>query len=367
MHSSTPSAQIRQTRRIMLGRVPIGGGAPVSIQSMTNTPTGDADATLAQIGRLAALGCDIVRCAVPNAAVMDAFARICAESPLPVVADIHFDHELAIAAMAAGAHGIRVNPGNMKNADKVRCVAREAARRGCAVRIGVNGGSLAPEVRRRLGNGPEAFVSSAKHYVELFASEGCEALKVSLKSSDVRTTVSACRLFAGQSDLPQHLGVTEAGPMSTGLVKSAMGIGALLLDGIGDTIRVSLTAPPEAEITAAKRILEAAGLRIAAPEIIACPTCGRTSIDLLPLVTAVEEAIIAIQADGYDINLRKVAIMGCEVNGPGEARDADIGIAGNMGQGILFKKGEKVRTLPADQLLDALIAEIKAAAVRRTP
>jgi (E)-4-hydroxy-3-methylbut-2-enyl-diphosphate synthase len=255
----------------------------------------------------------------------------------------------------------------MKNEEKVRSVTREAADRKCVVRIGVNGGSLAPEVRRRLGNGPEAFVASAKHYVELFASEGCEALKVSLKSSDVRTTVSACRLFAGQSDLPQHLGVTEAGPMSTGLVKSAMGIGALLLDGIGDTIRVSLTAPPEAEITAAKRILEAAGLRIAAPEIIACPTCGRTSIDLLPLVTAVEEAIIAIQADGYDINLRKVAIMGCEVNGPGEARDADVGIAGNMGQGILFKKGEKVRTLPADQLLDALIAEIKAAAVRRTP
>jgi (E)-4-hydroxy-3-methylbut-2-enyl-diphosphate synthase len=351
-----------RTRRIMLGGIAIGGGAPVSIQSMCNTATEDADATLAQIKRLEALGCEIIRCAVPSMAVMDALARICRESPLPVIADIHFDHELAIAAMAVGAHGIRVNPGNMKNEQQVRRVAQEAARRSCVVRIGVNGGSLSSELLQRLGDGPEAFVASAMHYSALFQEEGCESLKVSLKSSSVRTTVAACRLFAEQSDLPQHLGVTEAGPLSTGLVKSAMGIGALLLDGIGDTIRVSLTAPPEAEISAAKRILEAAGLRRAAPEIVACPTCGRCSIELLPLVTAVEEAINAIQAEGKVINLRKVAIMGCEVNGPGEARDADVGIAGSKGRGVLFKKGKKVRSLPAEELLPALIAELRAAA-----
>lgn len=364
---NTSPSPARLTRRMMLGRVPIGGGAPVSIQSMTNTPTEDSTATLAQIRRLAAIGCDIVRCAIPLPAVIPSFQRICAESPIPVVADIHFDHQLAIDAMSAGAHGIRVNPGNMTNEDKVRLVARNAALRGCAVRIGVNGGSLAPAIREQLGHGPEAFVASAEHYIRLFTEEGCQALKVSLKSSDVRTTVMACRLFAQRSDLPQHIGVTEAGSLTRGMIKSAMGIGALLLDGIGDTIRVSLTAPPETEITAAKRILEAAGLRAAAPEIVACPTCGRTSIELLPLVAAVEDAINALQADGFEINLRKVAIMGCEVNGPGEARDADVGIAGNRGQGILFKKGVKVKTLPADQLLDALIAEIKAAAVRRQP
>ena len=351
---------MRTTRQIMVGRVAVGGGAPVSIQSMTNTPTGDAAATLEQIHRLARLGCEIIRVALPSPAEIAAFTRICAESPLPVVADIHFDHRLAMAAVAAGAAGIRINPGNMKDEGKVRLVARTAAAAGCAVRIGVNGGSLAPAVRERLGHGPDALVESALQYARWFEEEGCRAMKVSLKSSDVRVTVAACREFAARSELPLHLGVTEAGPMSCGLIKSAMGIGTLLLDGIGETIRVSLTAPPEEEIIAAKRILEAAGLRSAAPEIISCPTCGRTGIGLFQLVAAVEAAIADLQAQGLEVGLRKIAVMGCEVNGPGEARDADVGVAGGKGRGILFRHGEKVRSLPEDELLPALLAEIRA-------
>lgn len=351
---------MRKTRQIMVGRVAVGGGAPVSIQSMTNTPTGDAPAALAQIGRLARLGCDIVRVALPSSAEIDGFARICAESPLPVVTDIHFDHRLALAAVTAGAACIRINPGNMKDEDKVRQVARAASSSGCAVRIGVNGGSLAPAVRERLGHGPAALVESALEYACWFEEEGCRALKVSLKSSDVGVTVAACREFAARSDLPLHLGVTEAGPVSCGLIKSAMGIGALLLDGIGETIRVSLTAPPEEEIIAGRRILEAAGLRQAAPEIISCPTCGRTGIGLFQMVEAVEKAIADLQAQGLEIGLRKIAVMGCEVNGPGEAKDADVGIAGGKGRGILFKHGEKITSLPEKDLLPALIAEIRA-------
>ncbi|MDD4097576.1 MAG: flavodoxin-dependent (E)-4-hydroxy-3-methylbut-2-enyl-diphosphate synthase [Lentisphaeria bacterium] len=351
---------MRTTRQIKVGPVAIGGGAPVSIQSMTNTPTGDVAATLGQIRRLAGLGCEIIRVALPSAAEVDALAKIGAGSPIPVVADIHFDHRLALAAIAAGAAGIRVNPGNLKDEGKARLVARAAAAAGCAVRIGVNGGSLAPAVRERLGHGAVALVESALEYVAWFEEEGCRDLKVSLKSSDVRVTVEACRAFAARSDLPLHLGVTEAGTMASGLVKSAMGIGALLLDGIGETIRVSLTAPPEEEIVAARRILEAAGLRIPAPEIISCPTCGRTGIGLFQLVAAVEEAIAGLQAQGLVIGLRKVAVMGCEVNGPGEARDADVGIAGGKGRGILFRHGEKVRSMPEEELLPALLAEIRA-------
>ncbi len=346
------------TRKIRLGNVEIGGGAPVSIQSMTNTDTGDAAATLSQIRSLAALGCQIIRCAIPTASVIPSFQRICEESPIPVVADIHFDSQLAIRAMEAGAHGIRVNPGNLLNEARVREVAACAAKRGCCVRIGVNSGSLPAEIRQRHGNSPEAFTLAAQHYIELFQQAGCDHLKVSLKSSDVRTTVETCRRFAQVSDIPQHIGITEAGPRSVGLIKSAAGLGALLLDGIGDTLRVSLTAPPEEEVLAARRILEAVGLRQAEPEIIACPTCGRTSIDLFRVVEEVERGIEALKAKGVRITVRKVAIMGCEVNGPGEAKDADVGIAGSKGRGILFRHGVKVKSLPFNELVPALLAEM---------
>lgn len=353
---------MRDTRQIDLGGVKIGGGAPVSIQSMTNRPSDDATGTLEQIGRLAAAGCDIVRVAVPNRACLPAIRRICEESPLPVVGDIHFDHQLALAALDAGCAAIRVNPGNMLNVSAVREVARRAAELGRVVRIGVNGGSLSAAALERHGRGVEALVESALEYVRVFEEEGCTALKVSLKSSDVRVSVEACRRFAARSDLPLHLGVTEAGPVSCGVIKSAIGIGALLLDGIGETIRVSLTADPVEEVRAAKRILAACGLREQRPEIISCPTCGRTRIALLPLVSRVERAIEELQERGVRFGARRIAIMGCEVNGPGEAKGADFGIAGGLGKGILFRHGEKVRDVPEDRLFETLMEELMATA-----
>ena len=353
---------MRDTRQIDLGGVKIGGGAPVSIQSMTNRPSDDATGTLEQIGRLAAAGCDIVRVAVPNRACLPAIRRICEESPLPVVGDIHFDHQLALAALEAGCAAIRVNPGNMLNVSAVREVARRAAELGRVVRIGVNGGSLSAAALERHGRGVEALVESALEYVRVFEEEGCTALKVSLKSSDVRVSVEACRRFAARSDLPLHLGVTEAGPVSCGVIKSAIGIGALLLDGIGETIRVSLTADPVEEVRAAKRILAACGLREQRPEIISCPTCGRTRIALLPLVSRVERAIEELQERGVRFGARRIAIMGCEVNGPGEAKGADFGIAGGLGKGILFRHGEKVRDVPEDRLFETLMEELMATA-----
>lgn len=351
-------ASKRATRQLQLGGVLIGGDAPVSIQSMTNCRAEDAEGTLAQIRRLQAAGCDLVRVAVPNRACIEAIARVCAESPLPVIGDIHFDHQLALLAMEAGCAGIRVNPGNMLHAEAVREVARRAASRGCAVRIGVNGGSLSAAALARHGRGVSALVASALEYVRLFEEEGCHALKVSLKSSDVRVSVAACRRFAEESDLPLHLGVTEAGPVSCGVIKSAVGIGALLLDGIGETLRVSLTADPVEEVRAAKRILAACGLREQRPEIVSCPTCGRTRIALLPLVSRVEQAIEEMQERGVRFTARRIAIMGCEVNGPGEARDADFGVAGGLGKGILFRHGEKVCDVPEDKLFETLMAEL---------
>ena len=354
---------MRDTRQIDLGGVKIGGGAPVSIQSMTNRPSDDAAGTLEQIGRLAAAGCDIVRVAVPNRACLPAIRRVCAESPLPVVGDIHFDHQLALAALEGGGAASRVTPGNMLNVSAVREVARRAAELGRVVRIGVNGGSLSAAARERHGHGVEALVESALEYVRLFEAEGCTARKVSLKSSDVRVSVEACRRFAERSDLPLHLGVTEAGPVSCGVIKSAIGIGALLLDGIGETIRVSLTADPVEEVRAAKRILAACGLREQRPEIVSCPTCGRTRIALLPLVSRVERAIEELQERGVRFGARRIAIMGCEVNGPGEAKDADFGIAGGLGKGILFRHGEKVRDVPEDRLFETLMDELMATAL----
>jgi (E)-4-hydroxy-3-methylbut-2-enyl-diphosphate synthase len=353
--------QRRQTRAIQVGAVQIGGGAPVSIQSMTNTDTRDPVATLAQINDLAAIGCEIIRVAVPDAVAAAALPEIIAGSPIPVIADIHFDHQLALAAMDAGIHCIRINPGTIGKRAHLEAIAGRAAKAGIPLRVGVNSGSLENELLDKYGGPtPEAMVESAMRHCEFFEGLGCAQLKVSLKTSNVTSTVAAYRLFAGATDYPLHVGVTEAGTVSSGTIKSAVAIGALLLEGIGDTIRVSLTAPPRDEIPVARKILEAAGLRAARPEIISCPTCGRTEIDLVPLVEAVEDEIERLKVAGKQIDLDRVAVMGCVVNGPGEARHADIGIAGGRHNGVLFRQGKVVRKLNEDELLPALLAEIRA-------
>ena len=348
------------SRQIKVGKLLIGGGAPIVVQSMCNTLAEDAESTLAQIGRLADVGCQLIRVALPRPNAVEPFRKICASSVLPVIADIHFDCRLALAALDAGAAGIRVNPGNMDDQEGLREIARRAAASGQAVRIGVNLGSLSPRARSAYGRSAKAMVESAREFLGVFEDAGCENLKVSLKASDLPLTVEACRLFHESSDWPLHLGVTEAGTPAQGVVKSAIGIGALLLDGIGDTIRVSLTAPPEMEIPAAFRILDALGLRSDRPQIISCPTCGRTHIGLIELAENVENAVNGLLAQGYRIPLKKIAVMGCEVNGPGEASDADVGIAGGHGFGILFKNGQRVRSMPEAELLDALMQEIRA-------
>jgi (E)-4-hydroxy-3-methylbut-2-enyl-diphosphate synthase len=352
---------MRVTRQIHVGRIAVGGGAPVSIQSMTNTDTADADATLAQVRSLAAAGCEIIRIAVPNRRCVPAFAVICRESPLPVIADIHFSADLAVAAIEAGAAGVRINPGNLGGPDDLRRVADAARAARVPIRVGVNSGSLEKDLLEAHGHPTAAALAeSARRHCRQLESLGFQQIKVSIKASDVRTTVEANRLFAADTDYPLHLGVTESGTAAGGIVKSAVGIGALLLEGIGDTIRVSLTAPPEEEIRAAIRILEAAGVREARPDLVSCPTCGRTAVDLIRLVNEVEAAIAGIKAAGGRINLRRIAIMGCAVNGPGEAREADLGIAGEAHGGVLFRRGEIVRRLREAELLPTLLAEIRA-------
>ena len=345
---------MRTTRQIMVGRVAVGGGAPVSIQSMTNTPTGDAAATLEQIHRLARLGCEIIRVALPSPAEIAAFTRICAESPLPVVADIHFDHRLAMAAVAAGAAGIRINPGNMKDEGKVRLVARTAAAAGCAVRIGVNGGSLEKELLAKYGHPTaDAMVESALGHVRILEDLGFDRIKISLKASDIRRTVEAYRQLAARCDYPLHIGITEAGTTWSGTIKSAIGLGALLYDGIGDTLRVSLTGDPVEEVRVGWEILKSLELRERGPVFVSCPTCGRCQIDLISIAEEVEQRL-------HDLPKKiTVAVMGCVVNGPGEAREADVGIAGGKGQGLLFRHGEIVRKVPEAELAEALIVEAR--------
>ncbi|MGM9590892.1 MAG: flavodoxin-dependent (E)-4-hydroxy-3-methylbut-2-enyl-diphosphate synthase [Faecousia sp.] len=341
------------TRQIMVGGIPIGGGAPVVIQSMLNTPTTDVEGSLKQIRQLAAAGCQIARLAVPNAESARTFAEICKESPLPLVADIHFDYKLAIAAAEGGAAKIRINPGNIGGEDRVKAVVDVCKDRQIPIRIGVNGGSLDKRLLAKYGHPTaEALVESAFQHLELLEKQGFYDTCVSMKSSTVPTMVQAARLFRSRCDYPIHIGVTETGPVKQGLIKSAMGIGALLLEGIGDTIRVSLTDDPVKEVYAARDILKAAGLRKEGVNIISCPTCGRTKIDLIGLVNQVDEALK---------DCRKpltVAVMGCIVNGPGEAREADIGIAGGDGWGTIFEKGVEVEKLPYDQLLPALLKRI---------
>ena len=342
------------TRQIVVGGIPIGGGAPVVIQSMLNTKTTDVEGSLGQLRALAAAGCQIARLAVPNMEAARGFAQIVRESPLPLVADIHFDYKLAIAAAEAGAAKIRINPGNIGGEDRVRAVVEVCKQKHIPIRIGVNGGSLDKRLLEKYGHPTaEALVESAFEHLELLEKQGFYDTCVSMKSSRVPTMVEAARLFRSRCDYPLHIGVTETGPVRQGLIKSAMGIGALLLDGIGDTIRVSLTDDPVEEVSAAKDILKAAGLRQEGVNIISCPTCGRTRIDLIGLVNQVDQALKNCQKP------ITVAVMGCVVNGPGEAREADIGIAGGDGWGMIFEKGEQVEKLPYDELLPALLRRIE--------
>lgn len=341
------------TKQIHVGKVAVGGGAPVSIQSMLNTRTTDVEGSLAQIRALAAAGCEIVRLAVPNMEAAEGFAKIAKESPLPLVADIHFDYRLAIAAAEGGAAKIRINPGNIGGPERVRAVVDACKERQIPIRIGVNGGSLDKELLAKYGHPTaEALVESAFSHIRLLEDCNFTDICVSMKSSSVPTMMAAYRLFHEQSDYPLHLGVTETGTAYMGTIKSAMGIGGLLCMGIGDTIRVSLTDDPVEEVRAARAILKAAGLRKEGVNIVSCPTCGRTRIDLIGLAKQVEEALKDCQKP------ITVAVMGCVVNGPGEAREADVGIAGGEDCGILFVKGEKQKKLPYDELLTALLSYI---------
>ncbi|MCQ2419666.1 MAG: flavodoxin-dependent (E)-4-hydroxy-3-methylbut-2-enyl-diphosphate synthase [Clostridia bacterium] len=341
------------TKQITVGKVAVGGGAPVSIQSMLNTKTTDVEGSLSQIRSLAAAGCQIARLAIPDMEAASAFREICAESPLPLVADIHFDYRLAIAAAEAGAAKIRINPGNIGGEDRVKAVVDVCKEKKIPIRIGVNGGSLDKKLLEKYGHPtPEALVESAFSHLELLEKQSFYDTCVSMKSSNVPLMMQAYRLFSARSDYPLHVGVTETGTEYMGTIKSAMGIGGLLCMGIGDTIRVSLTADPVREVYAAKAILKAAGLRKDGVNIVSCPTCGRTRIDLIGLANRVEEALK---------DCRKpitVAVMGCVVNGPGEAREADVGIAGGEDCGMLFAKGQMLQKLPYDELLPALLSYI---------
>ena len=342
------------TRQIKVGNVLIGGGAPVAIQSMLNTKTTDVEGSLAQIRALKTAGCEIARLAVPNMEAARSFAEICKESPLPLVADIHFDYKLAIAAAEGGASKIRINPGNIGGEDRVKAVVEVCKDKHIPIRIGVNGGSLDKRLLEKYGHPTaEALVESAFEHLELLEKQGFYDTCLSMKSSTVPTMVAAARLFRSKCDYPLHIGVTETGPVKQGLIKSAMGIGSLLLDGIGDTIRVSLTDDPVEEVYAAKDILKAAGLRQEGVNIVSCPTCGRTRIDLIGLVNQVDAALKDCPKP------ITVAVMGCVVNGPGEAREADIGIAGGDGWGMIFEKGEQVEKLPYEELLPALLKRIE--------
>jgi (E)-4-hydroxy-3-methylbut-2-enyl-diphosphate synthase len=347
--------QRRQTRQINIGDVKIGGRAPIVVQSMTNTPTQDVCATVAQIKRLEQAGCEVIRVAVPDHAAAAAISQIKDQISIPLIADIHFDHQLAIASVKAGADGLRINPGNIGRAKRVKAVVEHARQAGIAIRIGVNAGSLSREIRQRFGGATaEAMVASALEHIALLRGMGFEDLKISLKASDVDRTVEAYRLLSAQCDLPMHVGVTEAGGLFAGIVKSSIGIGLLLTEGIGDTLRVSLTRDPVEEVRTGYEILRALGLRQRGPEIISCPTCGRCNIDLFTIAQTVEQTLLTSS------KALKIAIMGCPVNGPGEAREADIGIAGGDGVGILFKKGKVIKRFPQEQLVDVLLAEIDA-------
>jgi len=341
------------TRPVHVGNLTIGGGAQIVIQSMNNTDTRDVQATLRQIDQLAEAGCDLTRLAIPDLESADALARIRPLSALPIVADIHFDYRLALAALAAGADKIRINPGNIGGPDRVRQVAAAARERGVPVRVGVNSGSLSREIVDRFGGvNAQSMVASALESVALLEQWDFNDIVISIKASDPALTIQTYRLLSEKTQYPLHLGVTEAGTRNEGAIRSAIGIGTLLAEGIGDTMRVSLTADPVDEIGAAYSILKALGLRSHGPQLISCPTCGRTSVDLIRIAAEVEERLKTVKAP------IKVAVMGCAVNGPGEARHADVGLAGGKGEFLLFSHGEIIRKVPQEQAIEALMAEI---------
>ncbi len=340
------------TRKVRVGNRYLGGGSPVAIQSMLSVPSTDLEGSVRQAKALEQAGCEIVRIAVPDMAAVRLVDAIKQEISIPLVADIHFDYRLALECVAAGIDKIRINPGNIGEDSRVRQVANACRERGIPIRIGVNSGSVEKEILKKYGAPtPEALVESAMYHVSLLERYDFEDIVISLKSSDVKSTIAAYRLMARRCSYPLHLGVTEAGTERMGLVKSAMGIGSLLCDGIGDTLRVSLTADPVREIAAAKDILLAAGLG-RGPKLVSCPTCGRTRIDLISLAGEVEKRLQTVEAP------ITVAVMGCIVNGPGEAREADIGIAGGVGEALLFRKGEILRKVPEERIVDELMAEI---------
>lgn len=344
----------KMTRQIHIGPVAIGGGAPISVQSMTNTKTTDTEATVAQIRALQAAGCDIVRLAVPDRAAAENLGNIIRQVTVPLVADIHFDYKLALEAIRQGIHALRLNPGNIGGEEKVKAVVRAAKEAHIPIRIGVNAGSLDKKILRKYGGvTPEALVESAMEHVRILEALDFHDMKISLKAHDVPLTIAAYRLMSQTVDYPLHLGITEAGTVNTGIIKSAVGIGALLAEGIGDTFRISLTGDPVVEVRVANEILKSLGLKEYGPTLVACPTCGRTSIDLPAIAAQVEEKLRGIEEP------IEVAVMGCVVNGPGEAREADFGIAGGNGKGIVFSHGEVLRTVPEDQLVATLLEEIK--------
>ena len=356
------AATRRTTRRITLGGVPIGGGAPISVQSMTTTKTSDINATLQQIASLVATGVDIVRVAVPHWEDAEALTAIAAKSTVPVVADIHFQWKYAMAALEAGIQGLRINPGNIKYQDKVRLIAREAKARGVPIRIGVNAGSLEKDLLAKYGRPtPEALVEDAMGEERILEDEDFFDIKISVKHSNPRVMIEAYRQLAEKCDYPLHLGVTEAGPMPAGGIKSAVGIGALLAEGIGDTIRVSLTDDPVEEVKAGTLILQALGLRKRGLDLVACPSCGRAEVDVLGLTKQVNEAL---EREGIKQPIR-VAVMGCVVNGPGEAREADLGIAAGKGQGFLVVKGEVIDKIPESEFVTRIVAEARKLAAER--
>ncbi len=342
-----------KTREISIGDVTIGGGNPVAVQSMTNTKTEDAGATAAQIHRLEQAGCDIVRVAVPTMEAAEAIAQIKRQVSVPVVADIHFDYRLAIEAVTHGADKIRINPGNIGSRERIQAVVDKCRERDIPIRVGVNSGSLEKHLLEKYGGvTPEALVESAMDQVHIIEEMGYENLVISIKSSDVLQGIRAHELIAAKTDYPLHVGITESGTVMAGSIKSAVGIGNILYQGIGDTIRVSLTGDPVEEVRAANLILKSLGLKKGGISVVSCPTCGRTQIDLIGLATRVEEMV-----QDFDLDI-KVAVMGCVVNGPGEAREADLGIAGGIGEGLLIRKGEVIRKVPEDELLEALRQEL---------
>jgi (E)-4-hydroxy-3-methylbut-2-enyl-diphosphate synthase len=352
----TTSSPRRVTRALHVGDVQVGGGAPITVQSMTTTKTADVDGTLAQIYALAAAGADIVRCTCNEEEAAEGLAQIVPRSPVPLIADIHFHHRLALAAMEAGVAGLRLNPGNIRKPERIKIVAREAKDRGLPIRIGVNAGSLDPDIDKQYGGPtPQALVASAQRELDYFAEVDFEDVKISVKSSNVPTMIDAYRLLSETVDFPLHLGVTEAGPLPGGLVKSTACIATLLAEGIGDTIRFSLTADPVEEAKAGRQLLEAMGLRERKGlDLIACPSCGRAEVDVIKVA---QDAMDAFESRNIPL---QVAVMGCVVNGPGEARGADLGIAAGRGKGHLFVRGKIVRVVPEAEMVDALVAEAEA-------